>query len=86
MARELARHAHARHAWIELKRANGALHLAVRDDGPGFDVKDVFERSAARGHVGLLGMRERVQILGGKLEIDSRRPSGTRIDATFPAQ
>jgi signal transduction histidine kinase len=42
---------------------DGTLELAVRDDGAGFGVAKTLDRAASRGHLGLLGMKERVQIL-----------------------
>ncbi len=54
------------------------LTVAVTDDGDGFDAG---QRTSGYG---LLGMRERVQALGGELRIDSRPGAGTRIVATLP--
>jgi len=60
------------------------LQLVVRDDGVGFDVTRTIERAASGGNLGLLGMRERVEILGGSLEIDSQSGQGTRIRISLP--
>jgi PAS domain S-box-containing protein len=80
----VVRHATAHHVWIELSQSEGVLGLEVRDDGIGFDVAGTLERAAGSGNLGLLGMRERVQILGGRLVIDSRPGHGTRIHVSFP--
>jgi PAS domain S-box-containing protein len=80
----VVRHAQARHVWIELSQSDSALELVVRDDGTGFDVLPTQEQAAQRGRLGLLGMRERVQILGGSLEVESQPGQGTRIRASFP--
>ena len=79
------RHARAQHVWIELGQTDGALELAVRDDGVGFDVARVLDQAPGCGHLGLLGMKERVQILGGDIEVDSDPGRGTRIRISFPA-
>jgi PAS domain S-box-containing protein len=78
------RHARARHVWIELSQNEGALDLAVRDDGVGFDVARTLEQAPGCGHLGLLGMKERVQILGGDIEVNSEPGNGTRIRISFP--
>ena len=57
---------------------NGALTLEVRDDGAGFDV-----RKTGAG-VGLVGMRDRLAAVGGRLEIDSGPARGTRVRAVIP--
>lgn len=78
------RHAQAQHIWIELSQSDGAAELLVRDDGVGFDVPETLDWAANRGHLGLLGMNERVQILGGRLEVDSKPGLGTRIRLSLP--
>ena len=80
----VARHAAAQHVWIELDQNDGVLSLVIRDDGVGFDTSKTLERARERGNLGLLGMRERVQILGGILTIDSRPGQGTRIRVSLP--
>jgi PAS domain S-box-containing protein len=80
----VARHAAAKHVWIELSQTDHALELVVRDDGLGFDVLAVQEHAARRGSLGLLGMAERVMLLGGSLHVESAPGRGTRIRAHFP--
>ena len=80
----VVRHARAQHVWIELNQTDDALELVVRDDGVGFDVTKTLYRAASSGHLGLLGMKERVQILGGNLEVDSEPGHGTRIRISLP--
>ena len=82
----VVRHAQARHVWIELSQSDSALSLVIRDDGVGFDVASTLAQAAERGRLGLLGMRERVQIVGGGLDVDSAPGRGTRIAISFPLQ
>jgi two-component system sensor histidine kinase UhpB len=81
----VSRHARARHVWIEMNQTGSALELAVRDDGVGFDVAEALDRAPGCGHLGLLGMKERVQILGGDIEVESQPQRGTRIRISLPA-
>lgn len=81
----VARHAGAQHVWIELARSDGSLELLVCDDGVGFDVPETLERAAGGSNLGLLGMKERVQILCGTLVVDSQPGRGTRIRISLPA-
>ena len=80
----VVRHAAARHVWIELSQSDSVLELVVRDDGVGFDVAAAQEQAGRRGRLGLLGMAERVQILGGRLDVESQPGRGARIRASFP--
>src|SRR5207248_499669 len=80
----LLRHAQARHVWIELNQREDSLELVVRDDGVGFDLAPTQEQAIRRGSLGLLGMAERVQLLGGTLQVESNPGAGTRVRASFP--
>ena len=74
------RHAQAQHVEVDIAFSRDCLELAVRDDGRGFVVQE------AAGRHGLRNMRERVEALGGRLEISSGLGEGTRITATLPLQ
>lgn len=76
----VARHAQAGHVHVSLKAANGCLHLAVRDDGRGFDVHDLQESEG----LGLAGMRERAALAGGELEIQSEAGQGALVRLVVP--
>jgi PAS domain S-box-containing protein len=80
----VVRHAAASHVWIELSQSERVLELVIRDDGVGFQVAPTSVQAVERGSLGLLGMRERVQILGGSLDVESEPGRGTRIRAFFP--
>jgi two-component system sensor histidine kinase UhpB len=68
----------ARHADVTVRTSRSAIEIEVRDDGVGF------EANLVREGFGLVGMRERAALLGGTLDIDSTRGSGTRIRAEIP--
>ena len=72
------KHAGATRVAVEAHDADGTLRLSVTDDGRGFDP------AAPGAGFGLAGMRERVLLLGGSLDVDSG-PAGTRVEATLPA-
>lgn len=78
----VARHAHAGAASVTLRNQDGGLLLAVRDDGVGFDVPDV----PGRRRLGLVSMRERVQLVRGTFEVDSAPGKGTTVVAWVPAE
>jgi NarL family two-component system sensor histidine kinase YdfH len=77
----IARHAHARQASITLNGSGDMLTVEVNDDGIGFDAAD---GGAREGHYGLVGLRERVRLSGGTLEIRSAKGEGTRVKAGIP--
>src|ERR1700726_4572951 len=79
----VVRHARAQTVSVELHRTPEALHLVVRDDGIGFDVMTVEQQGVS---LGLLGMRERVTLLGGEMDCKSAPGRGTEIHAFFPVR
>jgi len=78
------RHAQAREVHIELEQTADAVKVVIEDDGIGFDVATTRVQAATLGHLGLVGMQERVDILGGELHIESRPQSGTRLAISLP--
>jgi len=80
--RNAARHGHAQQVAVELSLEPQGLCLTVTDDGCGFDPATVQPRTD--GGVGLIGMRERVELLGGQLDVVSAPGAGTQIVATVP--
>lgn len=79
----VARHAQARTVWVRLDFSSGVV-LTVQDDGIGFDT-DRLSHFAKEGHLGLQQMRERVEALGGSLEIISQPGEGTTIIVSLGA-
>jgi two-component system, NarL family, sensor histidine kinase DevS len=72
------KHAQARNVRISMEALGDSLVLTVADDGRGFDVEDAPQR------FGLVGMRERVVLAGGELEVESEPGAGTRVIAKLP--
>jgi signal transduction histidine kinase len=73
------KHASAQSATVSARLIDHRVRIEVRDDGSGFD-------PGAAGGRGLLGMRERVELLGGEIEVSSAPGGGTRISAWVPVQ
>jgi signal transduction histidine kinase/DNA-binding response OmpR family regulator len=79
----IVRHAHARLVRVEMHQSDAGLELVVRDDGAGFDVAAARERAAQGASLGLLGMQERVTLLGGVCDITSTPGQGTTVQVRF---
>jgi signal transduction histidine kinase len=75
------KHADASRVTVSLSRRGDAVILLVQDDGKGFDSANV-----RQGSLGLVGMRERVALLGGRLSIESSEGAGTMLKAEVPIQ
>jgi chemotaxis family two-component system sensor kinase Cph1 len=75
----VAKHAGAQHLSITLMRKDGAVVAIVEDDGKGFDPD-----SARLDGLGLVGMRERLALVGGTLRIEAAAGAGTTIAAEVP--
>jgi two-component system sensor histidine kinase UhpB len=80
----VVRHANARHVRVQLTREPCNLVLLVQDDGTGFRVEAPEGSSGLAQHWGLFGMAERVQLLGGSLDIDSDAARGTLLRVQVP--
>jgi signal transduction histidine kinase len=78
----IARHSEAESVLIQVAEADGMLRIEIEDDGKGFDPQHA--GSPDRRHFGLMGIRERVEILGGKVRIDSAPGQGTRLQFEVP--
>lgn len=71
------RHAKAKNVWMEATRSRGNVVLTVRDDGKGLTVQKA-------GGLGIPGMRERAEAIGGTLRIRGPRTGGTEVRAALP--
>ena len=77
-------HARAKNAYIRVGWGTRDAHLEIVDDGAGFALSEVTQE--ARTHLGLIGMRERAESIGGSLEIWSRVGEGTRVTVNVPME
>jgi signal transduction histidine kinase len=80
----VARHAVASHIRVHLRVDKRQVLAEVEDDGVGFDVADLFSSSAKRQSLGLVSMRERAELLGGRLEVISQPGNGTTVRVQCP--
>lgn len=75
------RHANASHVFINMLSDAETVRLEIKDDGQGFNTADV-----PKQNLGLRGMRERIEMLGGKFTINSNAQSGTEIIVTLDVE
>ncbi|RPJ23601.1 MAG: hypothetical protein EHM33_20435, partial [Chloroflexi bacterium] len=75
----IVRHANAKQAFLHIHFDNHEIQLEVRDDGIGFQMPKSPTDFAPSGHFGLLGIHERVDLIGGRLEVQSQVGQGTRL-------
>ena len=80
------KHSRARNLWVVLDLSSAPWVMTVRDDGRGFDVRRVAEDPRKVGSYGLVGMRERAELMGGTLEIVSQTVEGTVVTLIGPAE
>ena len=75
----IIKHAQASQVWVDLSMEDDAVHLTVQDNGVGIN-----EEKPPSNGIGLAGLRERITIAGGKLNINSTPERGTILSAQFP--
>jgi signal transduction histidine kinase len=76
----VARHSGAKQAWVRLRFAADHLQLEIEDHGSGFSA------NGARQGIGLVAMRERAELLGGKIGIERPAAGGTLVRMTVPKE
>lgn len=74
----ILRHAGAKNIWVKLLIESSSVVMSIKDDGSGFEQAEL-----DRDHLGVRGMRERVEILGGKFDIHSVKGQGTEVKVIF---
>ena len=74
------KHARASHVAILLREVEGAIEVLIQDDGVGFEVPT----EITPGHIGLVAMRERIQLAGGRFAITSEVGKGTTVQFWVP--
>ena len=80
----VARHARASRVTVKIQRQANTLRMTIHDDGRSFSVQRLLQAGGTK-RLGLLGMRERLEMVGGSLGIESKRGEGTTITATIPS-
>jgi len=80
----IVRHANARVVTIILQLNEGIVRLQVEDDGRGFDPGHASRDAVELQKLGLLGIRERAELLGGEIQIESALEKGTRLRVSIP--
>jgi len=79
-----AKHAEAKEVFVNLIQKEKTILLTVEDDGVGFDGKSMDVRTGGQGPLGLLIMRERAELAGGYLNLDSKIGKGTLLSVEIP--
>jgi two-component system NarL family sensor kinase len=82
--KNVEKHARARHVTVRLTQQNDFVRLMIKDDGIGFNLDRHAARKNGKGGLGLLGMRERLEMAGGDFNIESAPGTGTTIQAQIP--
>jgi PAS domain S-box-containing protein len=80
----ISRHAQATQISLAVRKNEGRVSFSVKDNGQGFEVETALAREASTKGIGLATMAERVRLVGGTLEIDSRKGLGTQITFAIP--
>jgi len=80
------KHASATRVNLRLQFQVDKLLIEVRDNGRGFDLSQTLDSAISVGHMGLLGMKHRAEMLGGDIRIKTSEGAGTAIILSFPIQ
>ncbi|MGI5819731.1 MAG: PAS domain-containing sensor histidine kinase [Armatimonadota bacterium] len=84
LLRNVAEHAEAERARVSVTRSDGQVHVCVSDDGHGFDVREALKHHDLGNGFGLFNIRERMDYLGGKMQVASDALTGTSVTLTAP--
>ncbi len=80
----IVRHANAKVVSVSILRSNGNICLRIEDDGHGFDVTQVSVQALRLRRLGLVGIRERMDLIGGDVTVESVPGQGTRLQVCVP--
>jgi PAS domain S-box-containing protein len=81
------KHAEAKHVDMRLRTdKDGHLHLIIKDDGEGFELKRAFAQNKYAKNFGLKGMEEQAKLLGGTFTVESAKRQGTKIKVKVPLE
>jgi signal transduction histidine kinase len=82
--RNVWKHSGTSRAWLTVEFGDGKVVLTVRDDGKGFELPERMEDLTVAGRLGLAGMQERAQLIGGSLGLQSELGKGTTVTLEIP--
>ena len=82
----IRKHANAGEARVRLEFGERELSIRIKDNGAGFNTSEALEGDPSIGHLGLVGMKQRVEGLGGTLRISSKIGLGTTVDIHLPVE
>jgi two-component system sensor histidine kinase DegS len=78
------KHSQASHVALEVTYQQQMVKIMVKDNGIGFIVEQIDRKIDKGSHYGLMGMRERVELLEGRMEVESDKGTGTKVSMTIP--
>jgi PAS domain S-box-containing protein len=81
----IVKHANARNAYLKLQYKKKSIKISIRDDGIGFNVQETRRPKIPIQGLGLISMKERIELVNGSLVINSSPGSGTKIIIEVPA-
>jgi signal transduction histidine kinase len=82
----IRKHAKADHVNLRVEFREDSLFVEIRDNGQGFNLASTLDSAISVGHLGLLGMKQRIDMLGGEIYIKTREGKGTTISVSLPIQ
>lgn len=80
----IVKHAHAKHVQVDMAFKNDRVNINIQDDGTGFDIKQANNNINNLKGLGLLGIKERITLIGGSMIVNSSPGSGTEIKLEVP--
>jgi signal transduction histidine kinase len=78
------RHARAQNVWLQVESRDNALHVAIRDDGRGFEASEMRANYGLRDSMGMINMRERAAMIEGTFSVESQVGAGTTVHLIVP--
>lgn len=82
----VARHAGAETVSLTLERLGERVMVVIEDDGRGFTPPETLHDLPAENHFGMVGMRERIELIGGEWQVESEEGRGTRVEVIWPKE
>jgi len=83
--RNVWKHSKASRAWVAVEFGDDKTVLTITDNGKGFELPEKIEDMASAGKLGLAGMQERAQLIGGRLMLESELGKGTTVTVEVPS-